>query len=200
MTADRVLLLRMRASAAGMRDAAAAGSLGGPLQLERMAWSAEQGQAYAYLRMPPDGPAEILSSRAAAFFAQMTGTSDVRASVLEEVFDVAGASSGEQALFHYVVETDIEPGWQQEIFDWYDQEHMPGLAAVPGCIRARRFINHGEGRLSLACYDLSDAAALHSPEWLAVRGTAWSSRARPHFTNTLRTMFTVPQPAGPHGT
>ena len=76
-----------------------------------------------------------------------------------------------------------------EISAWYDQEHMPGLAAVPGCAHAQRMLNHDHGPLSLACYDLVTEAALNSPPWLAVRATAWSDIARPHFTNTKRTMF-----------
>ena len=76
-----------------------------------------------------------------------------------------------------------------EIARWYNTEHMPGLAAVPGCVRASRFINHDHGPLSYACYDLVAQETLGSEPWLAVRHTDWSSRARPHFTNTRRTMF-----------
>ena len=40
-----------------------------------------------------------------------------------------------------------------------------------------------------ACCDLARADALGSPAWLAVRATAWSSRVRPAFLNTTRTLF-----------
>ena len=115
----------------------------------------------------------------------------MQASRLSRVFDVAGASMGEAAAFHDVVETDPETGWAEEIARWYDTEHMPGLASVPGCVRASRFLNHDHGPLSFACYDLLTQETLGSPAWLAVRNTDWSSRARPHFTNTLRTMFVM---------
>ena len=108
---------------------------------------------------------------------------------LELQFDAPGASAKQEARFHYVVEMDPAPGWSDEIIRWYDTEHMPGLAAVPGCVRARRFINHGGGPLSLACYDLIQAETIESPPWLAVRHTAWSDRVRPHFRNPKRTMF-----------
>jgi hypothetical protein len=110
---------------------------------------------------------------------------------LTRVFDAPGASRDHAPRHHYVVETDPEDGWFDEISRWYDQEHMPGLAAVPGCILARRYLNHDGGPRSLACYDLVARETLGSPPWLAVRHTAWSDRARPHFTNTRRTMFTV---------
>jgi len=108
---------------------------------------------------------------------------------LQGVFDVPGASASAIAAFHYVVETDAADGWQNEMFHWYDTEHMPGLAAVPGCVRARRFLNLGRGPYSLACYDLVAPTVTASSQWLAVRGTPWSARVRPQFRNTRRTMF-----------
>lgn len=161
------------------------------LHARRAAWSAATATAYIYLE-----PAQAMGGMDLALLAQdfarrFAGASEVRASRLEQVFDAVGASAGERAVFHYAVETDPEEGWMAEIARWYDTEHMPGLAAVPGCIRATRFINHGHGPLSLACYDLVREETLGSPPWLAVRATAWSDIARPHFTNTRRTMFSV---------
>lgn len=90
---------------------------------------------------------------------------------------------------HYVVEMDPEEGWRDELFDWYDTEHLPGLASVCGTQQAWRYLNHDSGPLSLACYNLHSPEVLGSPEWLQVRATPWSDRVRPHFTNTKRTMF-----------
>jgi hypothetical protein len=108
---------------------------------------------------------------------------------LECVLDVPGAASGERRAFHYVVETNVADGWQDQLRRWYDTEHMPGLASVPGCIRARRFVNHDQGPRSFACYDLARAGVMDSAPWLAVRATEWSARMRPQFRNTKRTMF-----------
>jgi hypothetical protein len=108
---------------------------------------------------------------------------------LEGVFTAAGASTGALAGFRYVVETDAADGWEEEIFRWYDVEHMPALAAVPGCVRAQRFLNRDGGPRSHACYDLTDPNILQTAAWLAVRRTAWSDRVRPQFRNTRRTMF-----------
>jgi hypothetical protein len=108
---------------------------------------------------------------------------------LDLVFECAGASAGRPAPFHYVVETNPAEGWGDEIARWYDTEHMPGLASVPGCVLARRYLNADGGPLSYACYDLEAPEVLGSPPWLAVRHTEWSSRVRPQFRDTLRTMF-----------
>ena len=158
--------------------------------LHRTAWSAEQRLGYVYARTPAGTIAA--PAMADAFAQHCGGARDVRLSHLELVFDTAGASAGLAPGFHYVVEMDPEAGWLDEIARWYDREHMPGLAAVPGCIRAMRFLNRGHGPLSLACYDLVTPQTLGSPPWLAVRNTAWSDITRPHFTNTRRTMFAVP--------
>jgi hypothetical protein len=101
------------------------------------------------------------------------------------------ASAGEVAPYHYVVETDVEPGKEDDFNAWYDQEHLPGLAAVPGTVRAARYVDadaNGSPRY-YACYDLLSPATLESAPWLAVRGTPWSARVRPTFRNTRRTMF-----------
>jgi len=108
---------------------------------------------------------------------------------LASVFTATGASAGAMTGFHYTVETDAADGWEEEIFRWYDTEHMIGLAAVPGCVRAQRFLNGDGGPRSHACYDLIDPKILESAAWLAVRHTAWSDRVRPQFRNTRRTIF-----------
>jgi hypothetical protein len=113
------------------------------------------------------------------------------ASRLSKVFESPGAASGQVPLFHYVVETTPEKGWLKELGKWYDQEHMPGLAAVPGCIHTVRMLNLDHGPKFLSCYDLVDRSVMGSHAWLEVRNTEWSSRCRPHFTKTKRNMFEV---------
>ncbi len=114
---------------------------------------------------------------------------------------------GVQAPFHYVVETDVAAGGEAELQAWYEQEHLPGLSRVPGCDRARRFLrlsinspsatSSGDGAWSslplyVASYDLQGPEVTESPPWLAVRHTGWSSRVRPLFRNTRRTLFIRP--------
>jgi hypothetical protein len=92
-------------------------------------------------------------------------------------------------LFHYVVEMDVVPAHEEDLNAWYDKEHMPGLAACPGTVRARRFRNPDGSPRYHSCYDLTRTETQSSPPWLAVRQTAWSDRIRPHFRNLKRTMF-----------
>ena len=100
-----------------------------------------------------------------------------------------GASAGQFAAYHYVVETNVLPESENDLNDWYAQEHLPGLASVPGTVRAARYIDAAGSPRYYACYDLASPDALASAAWLAVRATAWSARVRPAFRNTRRTMF-----------
>ena len=164
-----------------------------PVQLHRLAWCADAREVYLYARLNTPTPlgGDALAPLADPFLQALPEARDVRVSRLEQVFARDGHSRAETPLFHYVVEMDPDTGWMPEIARWYDTEHMPGLASVPGCIHAMRLLNHDHGPLSLACYDLVSTETLGSPPWLAVRGTAWSDITRPHFTNTKRTMFGV---------
>jgi hypothetical protein len=164
-----------------------------PMALHRAAWSVDTQTAFVYGRLftRTSLDSSLLAVLTTAFGKAPAGATNIRASRLETVLDLQGASHTESPVFHYVVETDAEEGWMSEIAKWYDTEHMPGLAAVPGCIRATRMRNHDHGPQSLACYDLVSTQTLGSAPWLTVRNTAWSDIARPHFTNTKRTMFSA---------
>ena len=111
------------------------------------------------------------------------------ARVLHLTLDLPGASAGQEAPWHYIVETDVLPEAETDLNAWYDQEHLPGLASVPGTVRAQRWECRDESPRYLACYDLHTQETFGSPPWLAVRATDWSSRVRPSFRNTRRTMF-----------
>jgi hypothetical protein len=161
------------------------------MQLGTVAFNPEKNLLYTYLQLPQR---QQMDSAALALIAddvrqRAPALAELALSRMQLMLDAPGHSSGESAHFHYIVETDPQEGWMAEISHWYDTEHMIGLARVPGCIQARRMLNHDQGPVSLACYDLVSEQTLGSGPWLAVRGTEWSSRVRPHFTNTKRTMF-----------
>lgn len=117
---------------------------------------------------------------------------DERWEPLQLLTDVRGASDGEHAGFFYVVETDVPPEAEADFNAWYEMEHLPGLARVPGTVRARRYRRLLGGPQYMACYDLVTPQAMESLAWLAVRHTAWSSRVRPLFRNTARTLHVLP--------
>lgn len=165
--------------------------LPGGLQAARIAWSRRDSLLYVYASLPRRAliTPQARASLAALLAVDGAPAPDATLCRLELDLDLAGVNRGEAARYHYVVETDADPGWTDEIARWYRDEHLPGLASVPGCVHARRYINHDDARRSFACYDLIRADVLDSAQWLAVRATQWSSRTRPHFANTARIMF-----------
>lgn len=117
------------------------------------------------------------------------GHEGVQCVLLESTLACPGTSAEEDAPWHYVVETDVAADAEQDFNAWYDTEHLPGLARVPGTVRAERFIARVGAPKYYACYDLHTRETFGSEPWVAVRATEWSSRVRPNFMNTRRTMF-----------
>ncbi len=155
----------------------------------RQAWSEASGQAYVYLDLPERIALSAQALRGIADLMESGAPLTVSRLSLMQALD--GASHDQHAGTHYAVEMTPQAGWETELQHWYAREHLPGLARVPGCVRALRFWNHDQGPRSLACYDLVDEHVMGSQPWLEVRGTAWSSRVRPRSTETARTMFTL---------
>ncbi len=142
-------------------------------------------EGYAYL----DATAAQAVGLKAALGAHLHDVSLIELELLQAI---PGASASQPAPFHYVVETDVLPERDDELNAWYAEEHMPGLASVPGAVHTARYRNTGAldaGPRYHAAYDLVSPDTLGSAPWLAVRGTAWASRIRPAFRNTRRTMF-----------
>ncbi|MFY3138994.1 hypothetical protein ACOTFF_17220 [Achromobacter xylosoxidans] len=142
----------------------------------------EEEETYVYVEGDAGAQPEVQARLAERF-------PGAQARVLHRTLDLAGASAGADAPWHYIVETDVLPEAEADLNAWYDQEHLPGLAAVPGTVRAQRYECRDRGPRYLACYDLATRETFGSPPWLAVRATDWSSRVRPSFRNTRRTMF-----------
>ena len=81
----------------------------------------------------------------------------------------------------------VAPEHEQEFNDWYDTEHIPALAAVPGTLCARRYRGTGAAaQRSLAVYYLASADIPNSPAWKAAANSPWTDRMRPHFRNHVR--------------
>jgi hypothetical protein len=54
------------------------------------------------------------------------------------------------------VESDVLPAHEDAFNAWYDHEHLPGLAAVPGTVRAARYISAAGAPRYYACLDSLD--------------------------------------------
>jgi len=95
------------------------------------------------------------------------------------------APTGAAALL--VASMSVEPGAEADFNAWYDTEHLPQLAAVPGVLAARRYraTDQESERRYLALYHLRDAGVSRSDAWAKAANTPWSERMRPHFRDLL---------------
>ena len=80
---------------------------------------------------------------------------------------------------------NITPAVEAEFNEWYDKEHIPALAAVPGVLAARRFRGTGN-RTYVALYHLAVPEVQESAEWKKARESDWTDRLKPHFRDHLR--------------
>ena len=76
-----------------------------------------------------------------------------------------------------------------EFNDWYDTEHVPERARVPGFLVLQRWIGADNPRLSLATYDLDSPSVLQGPGYRAIAGenlSPWSKRVTSKVDRILR--------------
>lgn len=144
-------------------------------------------EAYIYLQVAPVLGGPTCMHRARAHLADVAPA--LKLVDLRLLLSLPGASAGRPAPYHYVVETDVVPVAEKELNEWYDNEHVPGLAQVPGNVLSRRFKSCSASPRYLACYEVESAHTVGSEGWLAVRNTPWSGVVRPMFTNAKRTLF-----------
>ena len=81
---------------------------------------------------------------------------------------------------------NVDPAHEAEFNDWYDNEHLPALQAVPGTISARRYKDLTGSHRYLALYHLTSPEVTFSDAWKTGAGTPWSAKMRPHFRDHLR--------------
>ena len=80
------------------------------------------------------------------------------------------------------------PDAETEFNAWYDTEHVPALARVPGVLTARRFrAAGGNGSKYIALYHLAAPDVVAGPEWKrASESTPMPQHVRPKITDRLR--------------
>jgi hypothetical protein len=98
------------------------------------------------------------------------------------------APQGAGGLLLYAL--NAAPEAEREFNAWYDEEHIPRLSAVPGCLSARRFritsaLSEGSQRY-LALYHLASADVCSSQAWQDAAVTDWTKRMRNHYRDPLR--------------
>jgi hypothetical protein len=95
---------------------------------------------------------------------------------------------------------NVAPAAEAEFNAWYDTEHLPRLAALPGVLCARRFKSPGAGLKYVATYHLTSPEVCASAAWKAAAGTPWTQKLMPHLSDRLRLVLrryvrSVPLPA-----
>ena len=95
--------------------------------------------------------------------------------------DAVGSASAGALL---VASMNIDPAAEHEFNEWYNTEHLPQLAAVPGVLCARRYGGSGE-RKYLALYHLTNPDVARSDAWRKAADTPWTQRMRPQFRDML---------------
>jgi hypothetical protein len=75
---------------------------------------------------------------------------------------------------------------EHEFNEWYNSEHIPALAAVPGTLSARRYRGSGAKQRYVALYHLASPEVPDSAAWKKAANTPWTERMRPHFRDHLR--------------
>jgi hypothetical protein len=152
----------------------------GPLPGGGQQWKAiEGGPAYRRLvDVPGGGPLD--TSAWTAGEAIWTG---------QQVFPFSDlASPGGAGALLAVCQEPIE-GAEGEFKAWMDQEHVPGLAAVPGVLAARRFEAISGTPRFFAVYHLASADVMAQDAWKKVGGSEWTQRMRPLTRGRVRAVY-----------
>jgi len=115
-----------------------------------------------------------------------------------------GSVPASDAPWMYIVHTDIPEHIVDEYNAWYDSEHLPRCAAIPGVLRARRYASAGilsgasDGPRYLTAYELSGPDVWESPAALQARKTPWTEKMRSLFSNTRRALYRLIAPSVTH--
>ncbi|HET6308385.1 MAG TPA: hypothetical protein VFG12_14445 [Rhodopila sp.] len=98
--------------------------------------------------------------------------------------DLSGAPEAGALL---VASMNVAPAEEAEFTAWYNTEHLPQLAAVPGVLTARRFraTDTDSERRYLSLYHLRDGTVSRSDAWAQAANTEWTERMRPRLHDLM---------------
>lgn len=74
---------------------------------------------------------------------------------------------------------DYSPVAEDEFHDWYDTEHIPERARIPGFLQCTRWLAVDLPKVSMTTYELASIDVLRSPGYLAVgyeNNSPWTRR------------------------
>jgi antibiotic biosynthesis monooxygenase (ABM) superfamily enzyme len=87
---------------------------------------------------------------------------------------------------------NVPPEADEEFNAWYNEEHLPMLAEVPGTISDRRFAAIKGKQKYLARYDLVNTDVPTTEAWLKIRYTPWTKWIGRYVRDSWRVLL-VPQ-------
>lgn len=90
---------------------------------------------------------------------------------------------------------EVDPAIEEEFNEWYNEEHMPLMDAVPGMLAARRFRAVSGLPRYVAVYHLESPEVYKQPSWYEANQTPWIRRIHRHRLRTLHMILErVPLP------
>lgn len=81
---------------------------------------------------------------------------------------------------------NVAPEYEDEFNEWFDTEHIPALAEVPGTLCARRFRSREGSHRYIAVYHLASPEVVETPEWKKAARTPWTDKLLPQLRDRLR--------------
>lgn len=83
---------------------------------------------------------------------------------------------------------DIAEQYIDEHDEWHTRQHFPERVAIPGFLRAQRWVSHDASPRYLVSYEVRDVDVLSSDAYLARLNspTEWTQQVMPHFRGMVR--------------
>lgn len=99
-----------------------------------------------------------------------------------------GASAPDSAAGGILLNAmNVAPEAEADFNAWYDEEHIPALAAVPGTLLARRYKTSDGGlHRYVAIYHLVSPDVTRTEAWAKAVNTPWTARVMPHMRDRVR--------------
>ncbi len=104
--------------------------------------------------------------------------------VLEQIRP-GGQASPDSAGGLCISAMEVDPRIEDEFNEWYNEEHMPLMDAVPGMLSARRFRATSGLPRYVAVYHLESPAVYLERSWAEANQTPWIRRIHRHRLRTL---------------
>lgn len=88
---------------------------------------------------------------------------------------------------------DVAPGSEPDWTEWHDREHIPERLSLPGFLRLRRYLAHGDGPRFFYFYETDSLDVLQSAAYLErlAHPTPWTTRCIQYVRNNRRTACRV---------